>query len=215
MALIKCPECGKEISEKAPVCPNCGCPVATEKTQTDHSNGIVKSKTTLHVIIFFIVACFFLGLGYFGGRMVNRGRKTHLDWVQNRHYNRYLISETGERLAAIGIGAGEYALYGAGLGAAIGSIPGVGIVIGTEVGAVGGAVVGAIKGYVDVDAAQIRRNIGQKLGLGRPLVGEYTEYELNRLSNGKLGTELAQAIREQEGINLTDKQFVERLNPKK
>ena len=27
MALIKCPECGKEISDKASACPNCGCPV--------------------------------------------------------------------------------------------------------------------------------------------------------------------------------------------
>lgn len=26
MAMIKCPECGKEISSKATVCPNCGCP---------------------------------------------------------------------------------------------------------------------------------------------------------------------------------------------
>ncbi len=26
MALIKCPECGKEISDKAISCPNCGCP---------------------------------------------------------------------------------------------------------------------------------------------------------------------------------------------
>lgn len=34
MALIKCPECGKEISDRAASCPNCGCPV--EKTQTDN-----------------------------------------------------------------------------------------------------------------------------------------------------------------------------------
>lgn len=27
MALINCPECGKEISDKAAACPNCGCPV--------------------------------------------------------------------------------------------------------------------------------------------------------------------------------------------
>lgn len=27
MALIKCPECGKEISDKAEVCPSCGYPV--------------------------------------------------------------------------------------------------------------------------------------------------------------------------------------------
>ena len=27
MALIKCPECGKEISDKARACPNCGNPM--------------------------------------------------------------------------------------------------------------------------------------------------------------------------------------------
>lgn len=27
MAMIKCEECGKEISDKAKVCPNCGCPL--------------------------------------------------------------------------------------------------------------------------------------------------------------------------------------------
>ena len=27
MALIKCPECGREVSEKATACPNCGCPI--------------------------------------------------------------------------------------------------------------------------------------------------------------------------------------------
>ena len=27
MALIKCSECGREISDKASSCPHCGCPV--------------------------------------------------------------------------------------------------------------------------------------------------------------------------------------------
>lgn len=27
MTLIKCPECGKEVSKKAPSCPNCGNPI--------------------------------------------------------------------------------------------------------------------------------------------------------------------------------------------
>lgn len=27
MALIRCPECGREISDKASACPGCGCPV--------------------------------------------------------------------------------------------------------------------------------------------------------------------------------------------
>ena len=30
MALIKCAECGKEISSKASACPNCGCPIEKE-----------------------------------------------------------------------------------------------------------------------------------------------------------------------------------------
>ena len=28
MALIKCTECGKEFSDKASACPNCGCPTS-------------------------------------------------------------------------------------------------------------------------------------------------------------------------------------------
>ena len=31
MAFVKCPECGKEISDKATVCIHCGCPIEKEK----------------------------------------------------------------------------------------------------------------------------------------------------------------------------------------
>lgn len=31
MALINCPECGKEISDKAPACPKCGAPIVLSK----------------------------------------------------------------------------------------------------------------------------------------------------------------------------------------
>lgn len=34
MALIKCPECGRDISDKVKDCPNCGFPIAEEKEQT-------------------------------------------------------------------------------------------------------------------------------------------------------------------------------------
>lgn len=33
MALIKCKECGKEISDQAHACPNCGCPVKMNKNK--------------------------------------------------------------------------------------------------------------------------------------------------------------------------------------
>ncbi len=39
MALINCAECGKEISDKATACPNCGYPLATAS-----SIGVVKIK---------------------------------------------------------------------------------------------------------------------------------------------------------------------------
>lgn len=39
MAMIKCHECGKEISDKASSCPNCGCPLSEMIT-----SGIVKIK---------------------------------------------------------------------------------------------------------------------------------------------------------------------------
>jgi hypothetical protein len=29
MALISCPDCAREISDKAPSCPNCGAPIST------------------------------------------------------------------------------------------------------------------------------------------------------------------------------------------
>lgn len=31
MALIKCPECGKEVSDKAAACIYCGCPFSNKK----------------------------------------------------------------------------------------------------------------------------------------------------------------------------------------
>lgn len=34
MSLIKCPECGKEISDKAATCPNCGMPLRREDRGT-------------------------------------------------------------------------------------------------------------------------------------------------------------------------------------
>lgn len=34
MALITCPECGKQISDKAPACPNCGYPISPGKPET-------------------------------------------------------------------------------------------------------------------------------------------------------------------------------------
>ena len=39
MALIKCYECEKEISDKAPACPHCGCPVASGRPASEDTRG--------------------------------------------------------------------------------------------------------------------------------------------------------------------------------
>lgn len=45
MALISCPECGKQISDQAPACPNCGCPISAAPNaapQVDRTQEIEK-----------------------------------------------------------------------------------------------------------------------------------------------------------------------------
>ena len=42
MALIKCPECGRQVSDKARACPGCGCPVADETSEDE----ILNTKST-------------------------------------------------------------------------------------------------------------------------------------------------------------------------
>ena len=53
MALIKCPECGKEISDKADTCPSCGGPVNGQKSIVVKKD--YKSKAKLCMIIGIVV----------------------------------------------------------------------------------------------------------------------------------------------------------------
>ena len=71
MALIKCPECGKEISDKAEICVNCGLKIAEienlhEVSQKKEHEILQeqnnKTKSIIGVIIAIIVIIFFLVL---------------------------------------------------------------------------------------------------------------------------------------------------------
>ncbi len=49
MAMIKCPECGKEMSDKATACPNCGCPIedirqSLEKFEAERNEAAKKKE---------------------------------------------------------------------------------------------------------------------------------------------------------------------------
>lgn len=82
MALIKCKECGHEVSDRASACPNCGCPIAGETPEPQ--NDVVEaepiyyeeeetSNKWLYVIIGVLVAIIIMGgiygysKGYFFG----------------------------------------------------------------------------------------------------------------------------------------------------
>lgn len=49
MALIKCPECGREISDKAIACPNCGCPISSDEIQR-RKNHLIKKMAAKHYV---------------------------------------------------------------------------------------------------------------------------------------------------------------------
>jgi endogenous inhibitor of DNA gyrase (YacG/DUF329 family) len=42
VALIKCPECGKEVSDKATACPNCGAPPSRANKRQRRDNAPVR-----------------------------------------------------------------------------------------------------------------------------------------------------------------------------
>lgn len=86
MSLISCPECGKEISDKAKSCPNCGCPIAEENTSNEvvqeTNNEIYESPfPTLPVVL------------NVGKQIVNWGLNAALQncyYVQEENFTHYI-----------------------------------------------------------------------------------------------------------------------------
>jgi hypothetical protein len=88
MAIIKCPECGHVVSDKAPFCPNCGVKIAGNPNiletqdmkepikpivpptipntphQTNNNSAPKKNKSAIYVVSFFI-ALVVVGIGYY------------------------------------------------------------------------------------------------------------------------------------------------------
>ena len=52
MALIDCPECGKEISDKAPSCLNCGVVIATDNARITSENFKESKTEKLSAIVY-------------------------------------------------------------------------------------------------------------------------------------------------------------------
>lgn len=62
MALIRCKECGKEVSDQAKSCPLCGCPI--ENTNSVEKQNKVKNKVGLLLFAFaFLLICICIYIG--------------------------------------------------------------------------------------------------------------------------------------------------------
>ena len=54
MAMIKCPECGNEISDTAKACPICGCPIKTEKLKRNLPKKVIAIMSVVIIIVLVI-----------------------------------------------------------------------------------------------------------------------------------------------------------------
>lgn len=72
MALIKCSECGHEVSTHASACPNCGAPITPEspnadnisESKADNSQENKPNQTTKIVFVVLLAVVFLLGFAY-------------------------------------------------------------------------------------------------------------------------------------------------------
>lgn len=76
MALIKCPECGKEVSDKAKSCIHCGYPINVSKVKTnDEIIEHAKQKKKIGLIVFIILIILGIGIGVFSYNYSISGKK--------------------------------------------------------------------------------------------------------------------------------------------
>ncbi len=78
MALIKCSECGKEFSEYAKACPNCGCPADITLRKIRDTRPVIPEETpwSSKKIRWLLVGCIIalllsmiLGIAYLSGEL--------------------------------------------------------------------------------------------------------------------------------------------------
>ena len=77
MALIKCNECGHEVSDKASMCPNCGCPIQTEGNPSVNETNVEsqheKKGNGKKWALLAVLLCIICGGGYYAYTKLFKG----------------------------------------------------------------------------------------------------------------------------------------------
>ena len=96
MAIIKCSECGKEISDKASMCPNCGCPVSAMESETKDDVGTNKDQigkkkfnfiTIVAIVVVMIIALGGISCILFEKNKLNKYNSA-FDYAESGDYER-------------------------------------------------------------------------------------------------------------------------------
>lgn len=93
MSLIKCKECGKEISDKAEFCVNCGCPINKKKSDNNIRNNylsifIYVVLTSLILLVIFSNSIPSIVTRYSG----NYSFKEFIEWINSSYLKRFEVT---------------------------------------------------------------------------------------------------------------------------
>lgn len=103
MALINCPECGKEISDTAKSCPNCGYPLESNSPASDETEQPTASRVKVSVseilrahkkIVILIICLFIVSLVIFPVTSHDR----YIDTLQEARYEMLMSGAEAEKL---------------------------------------------------------------------------------------------------------------------
>lgn len=89
MALIKCSECGKEISDKASACPSCGAPIEKEEQKKEPPKPVTKKKTPFNKGTKTGIAIAVIAVAIMGGVALYDNMYNSYDGGGNGGYNTY------------------------------------------------------------------------------------------------------------------------------
>ena len=82
MSSVKCPECGKEISDKADTCPNCGYPIMVRpNTAVNKGVSLITLKPIRNIFIIAALVCFIAS-----GVFFHRGHNVKNDYYNSEDY---------------------------------------------------------------------------------------------------------------------------------